>query len=191
MSGLADMPVLVVPGLEGSGPSHWQSRWLALHPGWRRVEQVDWCRPESGAWVSSFDRYVQQSRRPPVVVAHSLGCAVVARWASAGGRRLAAALLVAPADVDSPMRTPDCVRSFAPMPTQPLPFASLVVASQDDPYVEPARARAMARAWGSDFTDLGECGHINADSGLGDWNEGLAMLARLIEAGRRGGGNTT
>lgn len=191
MSDLASQTVLVVPGLEGSGPTHWQSRWLARHPGWLRVEQADWFLPERAAWVTAFDHAVRNARLPPLVVAHSLGCAVVAHWAASGGHGLAAALLVAPADVDSPAHTPDSVRSFAPLPMLRLPFPSLVVASRNDPYVDPARAQAVANAWGSGFVDLGACGHINADSGLGDWPEGLALLEHLTKTSRHDDGAST
>ncbi|MCB1955526.1 MAG: alpha/beta hydrolase [Rhodocyclaceae bacterium] len=191
MSDLPSKGVLVVPGLEGSGPLHWQSRWLARHPGWQRVEQADWYKPEREAWVRAFDDAVQGSSGPPLVVAHSLGCAVVAHWVASGGHGLAAALLVAPADVDSPAHTPDSVRGFAPLPTLRMPFPSLVVASRDDPYVDLARARAVATGWGSGFVDLGSSGHINADSGLGDWLAGLALLEQLTQTSRHGDGAST
>jgi len=38
----------------------------------------------------------------------------------------------------------------------------------------------MAAGWLSSFVDAGELGHINANSGLGAWREGQALLARLI-----------
>jgi predicted alpha/beta hydrolase family esterase len=62
---------------------------------------------------------------------------------------------------------------------QRLPFASTVVASRDDPFTRFERAQSFAQAWGSEFIDYGARGHINAESGLGDWPEGRALLARL------------
>ncbi|MBL8306671.1 MAG: alpha/beta hydrolase, partial [Rubrivivax sp.] len=55
--------------------------------------------------------------------------------------------------------------------------------SSDDPFCSADRARAMAAAWGSQAECLGERGHINADSGLGDWPAGLRWLERAT-AGR-------
>jgi predicted alpha/beta hydrolase family esterase len=55
-----------------------------------------------------------------------------------------------------------------------------VVASQDDPYVTLARARAFAGAWGAAFVDAGPRGHLNAASGLGDWPEGRRHLEALL-----------
>jgi predicted alpha/beta hydrolase family esterase len=69
--------------------------------------------------------------------------------------------------------------SFAPVALQRLPFKSIVVASTDDPFTRFERARAFAQGWGSECIDYGPRGHINAESGLGDWPEGRALLARL------------
>jgi hypothetical protein len=60
-----------------------------------------------------------------------------------------------------------------------------VVASNDDPYCSLERARHMARDWGSTFSVLGARGHVNSESGLGDWPEGLAMLEQLAGRAKR------
>ena len=39
----------------------------------------------------------------------------------------------------------------------------------------------MAQAWGARMVDCGECGHINAESGLGEWPEGQALLHTLMK----------
>jgi predicted alpha/beta hydrolase family esterase len=182
--------VLIVPGLNGSGPGHWQTRWESLFPQTLRVAQRDWDRPDCAEWRTTLEGAIAASPGPIVLVAHSLGCALVAHLASRpSAQRIAAALLVAPADVDSPERTPPETRSFAPMPTLALPFPATVVASEDDPYVTLTRARAFAAAWGATFVDAGRNGHLNADSGLGDWPEGRrhleALLARVSLPGVR------
>jgi hypothetical protein len=64
-----------------------------------------------------------------------------------------------------------------------LPFPALAVASRDDLYCAPVRAAGMAADWGAELVDLGEAGHINADSGLGDWAQGLELLRRVAVAG--------
>jgi predicted alpha/beta hydrolase family esterase len=93
---------------------------------------------------------------------------------------ICAALLVAPADVDSPAHTPPETRCFAPMPLARLPFPATVIASRNDPYATSERARAFAAAWGATFVDAGALGHINAASGLGDWPDGHAHLEALL-----------
>ena len=67
------------------------------------------------------------------------------------------------------------------MPSVALPFPSIVVASSNDPYVYMDRARLFANQWGSLFTPIGAKGHINAESGLGDWQEGQMLLQQLQE----------
>jgi predicted alpha/beta hydrolase family esterase len=60
-----------------------------------------------------------------------------------------------------------------------MPFPSIVVASTDDPYVSAERASAFARAWGSRLVTLQGAGHINTDSGYGEWREGRRLLDEL------------
>lgn len=183
--------VLFLPGLHGSGPQHWQSIWERRRCGRSRVEQASWSEPRLGDWAATLDRAVRAARAPVVLVAHSLACALVAHWARAGAtERVAAALLVAPADVDA-MRHAE-LRSFVPIPLERLPFQSWVVASEDDPFVALGRARSFARAWGARFLEAGRCGHLNAASGHGAWPEGEALLGELERAATaplRGGGH--
>jgi len=89
------------------------------------------------------------------------------------------ALLVAPPDCDW-METPETIGGFGPTPRVPLPFPSILVASRDDPYVFFERAHSIGKFWGSEFVDAGHVGHINADSGLGDWSFGQGLIERLI-----------
>ncbi|WP_329576933.1 alpha/beta fold hydrolase [Kitasatospora sp. NBC_01250] len=172
---------LVVPGYDGSGPEHWQSRWEAAEPDWRRVEQRDWLAPERADWVAALDAAVAGAELPVVLVAHSLGCATVAHWAAAQPERagrVRAALLVAPADVERIEDLP--LSPFAPVPTTRLPFPTLVVGSDDDPYCAPERAAGFARAWGAEYVELAAAGHINSASGLGEWPAGRALLEQLV-----------
>ena len=86
--------------------------------------------------------------------------------------------MVAPGDVERP-DLPPVLQRWAPIHRQPLPFSSVLVGSRNDPYCRAERAHALAQAWGSRWVDLGEAGHINADSGLGDWPEGHTLLEML------------
>ncbi len=63
-----------------------------------------------------------------------------------------------------------------PMPLSILPFKTIVVASDNDPYVSFERAEYFANAWGSRFINIGSCGHINADSELSSWQFGKELL---------------
>lgn len=178
---LADLPpVILIPGLGNSGPQHWQRQWQArLGSNAHAAEQRDWDRPNRTAWMQCLDAVIRAQPEPPVLVAHSLACALVAHWAASHQAEIAGALLVAPADTDSDTHTPPEAHVFRPMPRHPLYFPSIVVASCDDPYVAIDRARAFATAWGSDFVDIGAAGHINPASGFGPWPLGDVLLERL------------
>jgi hypothetical protein len=170
--------VLMVPGYGDSGPEHWQSLWEQAHPDYRRVMQRDWYQPERDAWVSALDAAVAQAAHPVVLVAHSLGCITVVHWAAQRQRPIHGALLVAPTDTDDPDFAVDD-GGFAPVPLEPLPFRSIVVASANDPYASLERAEYFARQWGSLCVSIGESGHINTAAGFGPWPFGEELLAAL------------
>jgi len=177
--------VLTVPGLNGSGPSHWQTLWENARPDTSRVELGMWSQPHRNAWVTKIDQAVRGAKPPIVLVAHSLGCLAVAWWAELSrqpyGWPVAGALLVAPADVDRADAHSE-LKSFSPSPRSPLPFPSIVVASEDDPWIAPEQAHNLASSWGSHFVNAGSIGHINAASGIGWWEEGQELLDRVIRA---------
>ncbi|OYT78742.1 MAG: alpha/beta hydrolase [Pseudomonas sp. PGPPP4] len=173
---------LILPGWQGSGPEHWQTHWQRRLPDARRVEQDDWQRPDPQRWVAALDAAIAQANAPVVLIAHSLGCVTVARWAAsapvARRQRVLAALLVAPADVERPGCPTELV-DFAPLPRQPLPFPSRIVTSDNDHAISLPRAEALAQAWGSELDILPGAGHINTRSGHRQWEEGLLHLAKL------------
>jgi predicted alpha/beta hydrolase family esterase len=177
--------IVTVPGLGGSGASHWQSLWETARPDTVRAELGQWNAPNRDAWVTRLDEAIRRAEAPVILAAHSLGCLAVAWWAALSpqpfGWPVAGALLVAPPDVDR-ADTQVALRSFAPSPKTPLPFPSIVVASSDDPWVTPERAHSMAADWGSHFVEAGALGHLNAASGIGAWREGQALLDRVIAA---------
>jgi uncharacterized protein len=172
--------VFILPGLQGSGPDHWQSRWEVLY-GFERVQQHDWHRPLRGDWLAQLEEAVLRTK-PGILVAHGLACMQVAAWASFSrhAAHVPAALLVAPVDVEQTALRAQ-LPSWAPVVRQGLPFRSCVVFSENDVFCAPDRARAWARDWGAECVSAGAAGHLNADSGLGDWPWGLALLHKLMK----------
>ena len=176
---LSDFRVLVAPGLSDSGPEHWQSRWQRLYPAFERVQQDDWETPDLPAWSQRLGEVLARDGRPTVIVAHSFGClATVQRTAALlaeGGSAhpIVAALLVAPAD-PAKFSVSSAVRHR-------LPYPALVVGSDNDPWMSADRARHWAEAWGAQFRSIGPRGHINSESGLGDWTQGQQWLLGLLE----------
>jgi uncharacterized protein len=170
----------MVPGYTGSGPQHWQTLWEREHPAYRRVVQADWERPVPDEWVATLDRHLAGMHGPVVLVGHSCGTLTVVHWAVRHGPGpVVAALLVAPADPHAPDAI-EAVRVFAPLPAERLPFASLLVTSDDDPHLEVERARELAGLWGSRLEVVPGAGHLNTASGYGPWPDGKRLLARLV-----------
>ena len=176
--------VLILPGWQNSGPDHWQSRWEAQH-GYRRVDQHDWMTPRRGDWIARLEDVIlciDEGSGPVLLVAHSLGCILTAAWAeiSRSTARVQGALLVAPGDPERD-ELRGVLPSWAPIVRQRLPFPSVLVGSRNDPYCDFAKAQSLAQSWGSRFIDLGERGHINAESGLGDWAQGVQLLIQVSQ----------
>lgn len=180
-----DPTILTVPGLDSSGPDHWQSLWERQWLNCHRVDMGNWRTPNRNAWVNRLNLAIRQTRGPIVLVAHSLGCHAVAWWAAlerpTASGPVIGALLVAPPEVDNAPIDPRLC-SFAPSSRGVLPFPSLLVSSRDDPYITPDRAYRLASFWGADHVDAGRIGHINAESELGDWTFGKTLLARLLDS---------
>jgi predicted alpha/beta hydrolase family esterase len=172
--------ILIVAGLWNSGPQHWQTHWEAKYSKWQRVPHRDWQNPARDEWVAELDAAIAACEGRPILVAHSLGCMLVAQWAQWAAQdgsplKIAGAFLVAPSDVEAPSY-PVAAGGFTPIPMQPLPFPSVLVASTNDEYATIERSHAFAEAWGSKLVEIGDAGHITADSGYGPWPEGERML---------------
>lgn len=175
------LDILIVPGLDGSDPDHWQTLWEHALPRARRVEQDDWHHPHVGAWIVSLAKEITRSPGA-VLVAHSLGCVLVSHAVAAHPELpIGAALLVAPADVESKSHSQPQSRVFAPVPLPRFRFPSVVVASANDPCGSLAWSRRASKAWGAEFVDIGPRGHINIASGFGPWPEGRRFLHHLLE----------
>ena len=177
----AMVDVLLLPGWQGSGANHWQMRWARLY-GYAVLEQNDWSHPLRGDWLARLDACVIDAPRPVVLAAHSLGCILVAAWAGLSRHtpRVRGALLVAPVDTEAPLLR-DRLPGWSPIPRQSLPFPCAVVGSQNDAFCTHARAQGLAQDWGAHWHNLGEAGHINADSSLGDWPQGHTLLQTLMK----------
>jgi uncharacterized protein len=171
--------VLLLPGWLDSGPAHWQSRWEALH-GDTRVVQSDWLWPKRGDWMARLEEVLLEDERPALLVAHSLGCQLVAAWTahSRHTARVVGALLVAPPDLEREDMPPNLL-PWRPIVRARLPFAATVVMSSDDPFCASERGAWMAQGWGAGRVDIGAKGHVNGESGLGDWPAGRSLLERL------------
>jgi predicted alpha/beta hydrolase family esterase len=170
--------VLILPGLGNSGESHWQTLWEKAF-GFQRVGQADWDTPVCSDWTASLDQFIGQQKTTDILlVGHSLACCTIVKWSSTYATKIKGALLVAPSDTEGEIYPPGTT-GFNPMPLNKVPFPSIIVTSNNDPYVSLSRAKLFADSWGSQFIDIGPAGHINVASGFGEWPEGLHYLQEL------------
>lgn len=178
---LRDVSVVVVPGLGGSGVTHWQTFWERCNEGWIRCEQDDWDRPERDAWVRRLSETVHAASNPVVLVGHSMGCATIAHAAHDGLLgKVVAAFLVAMPDLDRDDFPHGTCRGFAPLPPSSLPFPSVVIGSTDDPWTTSERLAHWARVFGARYREVGARHHIGTAAGLGAWGEGYALFGEFL-----------
>lgn len=175
---------LIVPGLKNSGPAHWQTWFESVLADTRRVEQADWSLPLLPDWAERVRDAIALAPEPVWIVAHSFGCLAAVAAAASHAERIRGALLVAPAD-PCQFAIPEHYLE------QRLPFPTILVASENDPWLRLPSAAVWARRWGCEFVNAGEAGHINADAGFGPWPAGLELLLRLHRASRIDGEETT
>lgn len=179
---LADVDILIVPGLGNSGAGHWQRRWGERFTTAQFVDQDEWDNPRPADWITAIARQIRLATRPVVLIAHSLGVSAVVRAAQElADTKTRGAFLVSAPDLELNAAVPAAARLFGPVPRDPLPFPSMLIASTDDPFSTVERAAEFASCWGSDFHLAGAAGHINVASGHGPWPEGLVMFTRLLQ----------
>ena len=170
---------LIVPGLNGSDEGHWQRHWLLDDPQARLVDQDNWQCPVLEVWIDRLEVALSKVESA-YLIAHSLGCPLVANMASRpSAAKIRGALMVAPAHLDRVEAMHPCIVRFGAFPQQPLAFPSLVVGSMNDPYMNPEELVHTATSWGSDLVNLGPVGHINIAAGFGRWPQGYALFDRL------------
>jgi predicted alpha/beta hydrolase family esterase len=194
--------LLIMPGLHGSGPEHWQSWLERQHPGAVRVRVPNWSPPQLDDWVEAIDRTLTESQARPVsvgpctvaepsarvrllnperpaeawiAVGHSFGCLALARYLQQRGRGLQAALLVAPAN-------PDRFQIPEGQLDRGLPCPSTLIYSRSDPWMSASDARYYGQRWGSQLVDAGEAGHINPESGYGPWPLARQWINQMTQA---------
>ncbi len=169
----------IIPGLGNSGPNHWQTHFEKSGNHFTRINQQEWEAPSSQDWIETLNKALEGYDLSTVVlIGHSLGCTAIANWAKHYQKQVKGALLVAPSDLDAPKYTFPTV-GFDHVPLDKINFKTIVVTSANDEWVTLERATFFAQHWGSELINIGDAGHINADSGFGVWPEGLEILKML------------
>lgn len=177
--------ILIVPGYGDSSSNHWQGVWLKHFPNAVKVVQKDWIHVDSHHWVHALDSAIQLAKEPIILVGHSLGCSTILFWihskeSKKSIHKIKGALLAAPPDPHSVAYRALSIKGFDPLPLDPLPFPSILVASENDPFLTVEQGRYFADCLGSEFINIGKKGHIGEDSGVGEWTEGKALLKKFL-----------
>ena len=171
----------ILPGLNNSGPQHWQTHWENDY-GFTRIQQAEWDNPVADEWTKTIEeKLLHYPLNEVVLIGHSLACCTIVKWAERYGHIIKGALLVGPSDTEAASYPPG-TSGFTPMPSYKLPFPSIAVASSDDFYVSMDRATFFAGSWGSQLVNAGALGHINTASNIGNWPQGYAILQQLINS---------
>lgn len=177
-----DITVVLVPGFGNSAEQHWQSFLERKYANVVRVQQHDWNQPDREDWIKGIEDTLDKIDGKVVLVGRSCGSIAIAQWAELHPvNRVEGALLVAPADVDSPNAMQE-IRGQRPLPVSPLPFKAIVVSSDNDIYMSPEKSHAIAEVWGAPLVMLENAGHINGDAGFGEWIQGETLIESLSEA---------
>ena len=160
---------LILHGLEGSGPGHWQT-WLTarLRAAGERVaypDLPDADMPSLPAWRSALDgELAALPEGERIVVCHSLSCLLWLHHVADGGEQADRVLLVAPPSERAEIPQ---IAAFFPAPLPALTRARLVCAD-DDPYC-PEGADTVYAALDVPVDVIRGGGHLNPEAGYGPW----------------------
>lgn len=174
------MKYFTLPGYGGSSAGHWQSYFEQTLPNCERIEQANWDDPNCERWVNNVEAKIAACEDSEIIlIAHSLGCITTVHWAKHFRGKVKAALLVAPPDLENQDHS---FVSFTPTPLEKLPFPTILVASDNDPWCKKQQSELLAGTWGSRFVLLKQAGHINADAGFSQWDAGLKLVEELASS---------
>jgi predicted alpha/beta hydrolase family esterase len=168
--------VVIVPGLHDSGPGHWQTQWQQRLPGAVRVEQARWDRADLQRWSDQVAATVEALRGDVWLVAHSFGCLASVHALAQVGARVRGLFLVAPAD-------PDKFDIGDRLPLGRLPVQGMIVGSTSDPWLRWEKVKRWASRWDLPLLNAGDVGHINVESGHGEWREGWEWFRQFQRFG--------
>lgn len=178
--------IIIVPGFQGSDENHWQT-WLQQQlPDCQRLQGVDWQQPVLATWTKALLQQIDALSGTVYLVAHSFGCLVSTVAIADRPDRVAGALLVAPASPErfSPLGRRSVDPSMASitslLPTFSFNITGYVVASENDPWMPLPIAKNWADTWGMPFINIGEAGHINAQSGYHTWHLGYDLIQCML-----------
>lgn len=180
--------VLIIPGLRDHVAEHWQTHLEARLETVRSVPPQTTDKLNCAKRVAAIQAELDQIEGPVILVAHSAGVLMAVHWAAQHPQyqaKIKGALLVTPPDLNQSWPdnypSPEILRQegWDPVPTQVLPFPSIVIGSTNDYLAHAEVVEAMANTWESEWVNLGEVGHLNPAAGFGYWPQAEDFIRQL------------
>ena len=181
------VPTVIVPGWEGSGPGHWQTLLAAqLLDAGREVRHPDFAdvdHPHLAEWLRALRASMAGLPDDGFdVVAHSLGAVLWFHHVATphDSPRPARVLLVAP---PSPTTTIPEIAEFFPPPldidaVRHAADGTVLAGSDNDEYIPEGLAAAYGSPLKMATSIFPGAGHLNTESGYGDWPNVLDWCGR-------------
>jgi predicted alpha/beta hydrolase family esterase len=167
-----------IPGLYGSGIQHWQTRWEDLY-GYTRINQNNWDDPVYEQWHENLMQALRTCKSESVVlIAHSLGCHLVAKSYHRIKQWTRGIFFVAPPDLKSEALNKD-LSSFKSELNVGFECMAWLIYSEDDPFASVPYSKSLGDTLRMKNITMGKKGHINSDSNIGDWDEGCLLFNRM------------
>jgi len=174
--------VLLLHGWGGSDFPHWQS-WLAGElakdygcVNFLRFSDVD--EPKLDVWLREAKAALDEFR-PDIVICHSLANTLWFHLCQKEELREVEKLyLVAPPSMECDIKE---LQEFFPIQTPQTLYAkeALLISSSNDPYMTEDEATKLQSELGIDMKVIQNGGHLNAQSGYGEWPWMLSELKGL------------
>lgn len=166
------MRVLLLHGWGGSDFPHWQS-WLAGeiakeygHVQFLRFSNYD--APKLSLWLEELQEALA-AFKPDIVICHSLANTLWFHLCDANAMQEVQKLyLVAPPSMECKVEE---LSEFFPIKPPKNLYAkeTLLIASTNDPYMSEEEAKALQKELRVELKVLQNAGHVNTDSGYGEW----------------------
>ena len=173
--------VLILHGWGGSDFPHWQS-WLAseIAKDYGKISFLKFSNeelPKKNEWLDEL-KIELEDFKPDIVICHSL--ANILWFHSCNDleiKQIEKLYLVAPPSLTCDI---DEIDTFYPcsVPTNLFAKESMLITSTDDPYMTQDEATALQKSLNIPMKVLDGAGHINADSGFGEWSWILEEISK-------------
>ena len=170
---------LILHGWGGSDFPHWQSHLaskIAKDYGTVSFPLLDNCHfPSKNRWLKQVKKILEEFK-PNTVVCHSLANTLWFWLCQEEIESVEKLFMVSPPSLNT---TEPTIKTFFPckIPTNIHSKEVHLIVSDNDPWIELDEAESMANAIEATYTVIENGGHINADSGFGEWElvEGLVL----------------